>query len=133
MFCRSSTASREALIDQSNVADLRTVHESISEASFNTPIGIPDPSSVKIIKYSDNAVTIEVNADAAGIVVLHDLFYPGWEVRVDGELRRLLKANILFRGVEIPAGRHRIDFDFRPLSFANLSAAVSNVLHRANE
>lgn len=123
--------SHEALIDQASVANLKEVGERVSDASFNAPVEAPDSSTVEISKYSDNAVTIDVNADKAGIVVLHDLFYPGWEARVDGEPRPILKANILFRGVEVPPGRHRIEFDFRPLSFANLSAAVSRVLHRS--
>ncbi|VFU07780.1 conserved membrane protein of unknown function [Methylocella tundrae] len=124
----------EALIDQANLDDLRQVRDRVSDASFNAPpVATPDPSRVEITNYSDNAVTLDVDADKAGIVVLHDLFYPGWEVRVDGKPQPMLKANILFRGVEVPAGRHSIEFAFRPLSFANLSAAFSTILHKTEE
>ena len=50
------------------------------------------------------SVEIDVDTPKTGIVVLHDLFYPGWEVRVDGHQEPVLRANILFRGVEVPAG-----------------------------
>ncbi len=121
---------REALIDQSSLADLKQVHDRVTNeiappASAAEPV---DPSHVEIVQYSDNAVTLDVDAKNAGIVVLHDLYYPGWEVRVDGVLQPMLKANLLFRGVETPAGRHRIEFAFHPLSFANLSAALATVL-----
>lgn len=85
---------------------------------------------LEIIHYGMNHVAIDVESDRAGIVVLHDLYYPGWQVRVDGGRKPLLHANILFRGVEVMPGRHRVEFSFHPLSFENLAAAFSNVLHR---
>jgi Bacterial membrane protein YfhO len=86
-----------------------------------------------IVNYTDNRVEIDVDAPRAGIVVLHDLFYPGWEVRVDGHEQPVLRANILFRGAEVPAGHHHIVFSFRPLSLTNLTAAAYSVLHRQEE
>ncbi len=132
---------REALIDQSSLADLKLVRDRVADESFNrsneninAPAAeAPDASHVEIVDYSDNAVSLDVDAKKAGIVVLHDLYYPGWEVRVDGVLQPMLKANLLFRGVETQAGRHRIEFVFRPLSLANLSAALATVLNRTDE
>ncbi len=127
---------REALIDQSSLADLKEVRDRVANESFNAPAPVAeavDPSHVEIVQYSDNAVMLDVDAKNAGIVVLHDLYYPGWEVRVDGVLQPMLKANLLFRGVETPAGRHRIEFAFHPLSFANLSAALATVLSRTDD
>ena len=124
---------REALIDQSSLADLRLVHESVANEILNAPAPEANTSHVEIVDYSDNAVTLDVDAKRPGIVVLHDLFYPGWEARVDGVLQPMLKANLLFRGVETRAGRHRIEFAFHPLSVANLSAALATVLTRTDD
>jgi hypothetical protein len=141
----------EVLIDQSSMADLHAGpyvpnanQERVQTASLSAVQGFGqagrramrearDPSYAAIVKYSDNSVEIDVDAPKAGIVVLHDLFYPGWEARVDGHEKPVLRANILFRGVEIAAGHHHIVFSFHPLSFANLSAAASTVLHRQEE
>jgi uncharacterized membrane protein YfhO len=93
----------------------------------------PPRSRVAITRYEDSLVEIDVASERDGVVVLHDLFYPGWEVRVDGRPQPVLHANLLFRGVEVTAGRHRIEFSFHPLSLANLAAAASGVLHKNDE
>jgi hypothetical protein len=49
---------------------------------------------------------------------------------VDGERRPILRANLLFRGVEVSPGRHRIAFEFRPLSIDNLSAATADLMSK---
>ena len=78
-------------------------------------------------EYGRNAVTLEVETDRDSVLVLHDIFYPGWEAYVDGQRRPILRANLLFRGVEVSPGRHRIEFRFRPLSIDNLSSAAADL------
>jgi hypothetical protein len=148
---------KEVLIDNASVADLRggpyaqgpprRIHTaSLSEvkgvtqkarqaaASPGSPdLKEPEQPSAVIADYTNNAVEINVTAPQPGIAVLHDLFYPGWEVYVDEVKEPVLRANILFRGVEVPAGRHKVRFVFRPLSVSNLAAALSNVMHQAEE
>ena len=49
-------------------------------------------------------------------------------VEVDGERRPVLRADLLFRGVETPPGEHRITFTYRPFSRENLVAAAREAL-----
>jgi hypothetical protein len=87
--------------------------------------GRPTPGRVAIADYRLNSVRLVAETEVASILVLHDLDYPGWEVTVNGERRPLLRANVLFRGVELTPGRHEIVFRFRPFSLENLSAALA--------
>jgi hypothetical protein len=142
---------REVLIDKASMADLhadsylqsaggqRAQAASLSQAqrinespSLAPDGGLPEPH-VSIVKYENTLVEIDIDAPRAGIAVLHDLFYPGWEAFVDGKSQKILRANILFRGVEVPAGHHKVTFSFRPLSLTNLEAAAASILHRAEE
>jgi hypothetical protein len=112
----------EALLDEESVPLLARQYPAESDD------GRPHVGSARIASYHRNSVAVEVETERAGILVLHDIYYPGWEVTVDGERRPLLRANLLFRGVEVGPGRHRVEFRFRPLSFDNLLAAASNLV-----
>jgi hypothetical protein len=114
---------REALVDQDTAGQLGPGLTAADTAG-------PTNASVTIASYTNNKVRLDVSGDRDGLLVLHDLYYPGWEARVDGVRVPVVKANILFRGVEVPAGSHIVEFTFRPFSPRNLLAAASGLLHR---
>src|SRR5207253_2135464 len=114
-----------ALVDETSMGDLQGSYPQSSD-----DVG---ESKVKITSYSENRVTMDVDSARPGVAVLHDLYYPGWEARVDGEARPVLHTNILFRGVEVPAGHHVVSFEFHPLSLANLTVAAKGLLRRPEE
>lgn len=116
----------EALIDEGSLDQLRGTYTRDAEE----PVLPPKPANnqVRIVDYNPNSVTLDVTSTNGGVLVLHDIFYPGWEVTVDGQPRPVLRANLLFRGVEVPLGRHRVEFRFRPLSIDNLVAAASDLV-----
>ncbi|MDD5747509.1 MAG: YfhO family protein [Actinomycetota bacterium] len=70
--------------------------------------------TAKIKKYGAREVTIEVKTKGGGFLVLSDSFYPGWEARVDGKPKKILRANYAFRAVEVPDGRHTVVFSYTP-------------------
>ncbi|MFA6053911.1 MAG: YfhO family protein [Thermodesulfovibrionales bacterium] len=71
---------------------------------------------VMIKKYASDEVAIEVESKG-GLLVLSDLYYPGWKVRVNGKEERMIKAFGLLRGVMVESGRSEVLFYYRPISF----------------
>ena len=61
-----------------------------------------------------------------GVLVLTDAFHPGWKVFVDGKEQTIRRANYLFRAVELPAGNHRVEFVYDPISF-KLGLVISSL------
>jgi hypothetical protein len=59
---------------------------------------------------------IRLSAAGPGYLLLTDAFYPGWTATVDGAPATILRANILFRAVWLPQGRHEIEFRYAPPS-----------------
>jgi hypothetical protein len=75
-------------------------------------------SGVRIRRYQNTEIVVEVEAAEAGFVVLNDVWHPWWGVNVDGVEAPILRANVLFRAVQVPAGRHVLTFAFSPISGA---------------
>jgi hypothetical protein len=74
------------------------------------------PPTVHIKSYEQANVVLHVAFASSGHVVLADSFYPGWTVQVNGASAEILKANVLGRGVSVPAGEHIIEFAYKPWS-----------------
>src|SRR5262249_3474134 len=77
------------------------------------PNGLPrgsqtgEPSGTeRIISYTNTEVTIETDSPSAALLVLTDVWHPWWRAEVDGARTEILKADVLFRAVAVPAGRH---------------------------
>jgi hypothetical protein len=118
----------EALIDNESMPLLQARYAPAQPAAMTAP-----KSKARIVSYRRNSVVIDVDSSRAGVLVLHDIYYPGWQASVNGERRPVLRANLLFRGVEVPAGRHRVEFHFRPMSLENLVAAASDLVESEDE
>jgi hypothetical protein len=76
------------------------------------------PGSARIAHYRNTDVLVEVEAPDGGILVLNDVWHPWWRASIDGKPTGILKANVLFRAVAVPPGRHRVRFTFHPFSGA---------------
>jgi hypothetical protein len=116
---RVNPAAETALID----------HDTAPSRNYAALLGNREGDHAQILSWRPDRVEVDVDALQPGVLVLHEAFYPGWVVEVDGEPARLLRANVLFRGVEVAEGKHRVTFRFQPFSLANLRDAALSLLH----
>jgi hypothetical protein len=81
----------------------------------------------RIVEELSDRVHLEVELSHEGYVVLADSHDPGWRATVDGHETPVLPANIAFRAVRVPPGRHRIEMAYRPrgVLVASLVSLVS--------
>ncbi len=75
-------------------------------------------------------IEIDARSEMGGMLALHAVYYPGWIAEIDGKPARVLRADVLFRGVEVPPGDHRVVFRYSPFSLENLSNALRVALNR---
>ncbi|TVR24574.1 MAG: hypothetical protein EA396_01200 [Anaerolineaceae bacterium] len=67
----------------------------------------------QVVAYDDTRVEIAVRArQERSYLVLTDSFYPGWSVTVNGESAEVLRADVAFRAVAIPAGDSVVVFTY---------------------
>jgi hypothetical protein len=71
----------------------------------------PD-SFARVVAYEPGRLVVETNADRDALLVVSEMFYPGWEARVDGRAERIRLTDYLLRGVAVPAGRHRVEMRY---------------------
>lgn len=60
---------------------------------------------------------LEVTATAAGQLVVTELLYPGWHVTIDEKPAAAVEVDGMYRGVDVPAGTHRVVWAYEPSSF----------------
>jgi membrane protein YfhO len=86
----------------------------------------PRGTAVGIAREELHRVELDATLTAPGLLVLADSYYPGWRAFVDDEEVAIRPVNHLFRGVPLPAGAHRVRFEYRPASF--LAGAALSLL-----
>jgi hypothetical protein len=74
------------------------------------------PGVARIVQYGQTRIDIEATSPDGGWVVLNDVWHPWWRAEIDGIPVPILEANVLFRAVEVPPGRHIVVMRFQPLA-----------------
>ena len=108
-------------------------HSAVVETDANFPLNLLAKSSELIEENTDETCQIVVDQpskveivatlQSPGLVVLSDLYYPGWQagVQSDGETvprrEKIWRTNRVMRGIMLPAGKHRIVYRYRPIYF----------------
>src|SRR5262249_46933866 len=77
-----------------------------------------------IVERGADRLVLDGEARGDGHVVVAEASQRGWRAAVDGAAAEVEPANLLFRSVAVPAGRHRVELRYRPAS-AGAGAALS--------
>ncbi|MBI3913417.1 MAG: YfhO family protein [Chloroflexi bacterium] len=124
-------ASHAAALDALRAPDFDPTREVVLEKPVNSEqlSVISEQSSVKIVGYGPNEILLETNSASTGILVLSEVWYPDWKydltpispspdvLQERGAGGEVLRANYLFRAIELPAGAWRVRLLYEPGSF----------------
>jgi hypothetical protein len=70
--------------------------------------------SVRTLRYGDRELELEVEASGRAFLATSETYFPGWRAWIDGRETDLVMTNAAFRGLAVPAGRHRVRMRFEP-------------------
>src|SRR5262249_19706884 len=73
--------------------------------------------TVKVTYPNPQCVELDAKLELPGIVVLADIYYPGWKLTIDGQPAKVYRVNQAMRGAAVPAGTHRLIYTYEPRSF----------------
>ncbi|MEC5166729.1 MFS family permease [Flavobacterium sp. PL11] len=98
-------------LDSKNIAIINT-----KEFNINNMVFVKDlATEIILASYKPNLLTYTSNNANAGLAVFSEMYYGnGWNAYIDGSKVDHLRVNYVLRGLEIPAGKHTVEFKFEP-------------------
>jgi len=85
------------------------------QAELKPRYALDSLASIKLISYKPNHLVYETSNKNDGLAVFSEIYYEkGWNAYIDGVLTPHFRTNYLLRGLEIPKGKHTVDFKFEP-------------------
>ena len=112
--------------DSKNVAIVNTKEFTIQNKNF-----VKDASAVITLEaYKPNHLTYTSTNANAGLALFSEMYYAkGWKAYVDGKETPIYRADYVLRAIEIPAGKHQLEFKFEPqvVQTGSLIALVSSI------
>lgn len=113
-----------AVVAQSNDEEFRAIKSMDPRAEVVLPKAPPLPlpgepssgSTATIVERRSDRIELRTLSTANGLLVLSEVFYPGWKAFVDGQPVEVLRANYLLRAVPVEKGSHRVDLVYDPPS-----------------
>ena len=114
------TADEELAVLQQAFAPQSLVIRQQEQQRLSLPsatLPIADASStIKLTSYEPNHLTYQSESATGGAVLFSEIYYPGWQLFVDGKEQPLARANYVFRTAVLPAGSHVVEMRFDPTS-----------------
>jgi len=95
---------------------------------FSRSAAVGMGGSARLLRYANTEVVVEVTAPGGGILLLNDVWHPWWRASVDGADTEIMKADVIFRAVVVPRGRHVVRFSFHPFAGA-FAEAIDKLTH----
>ena len=121
MALNSLDVKHKAVFDKSKFVNLE-------ELNYKTD----SSATIKLTQYEPNHLTYSSVNSNPGIAVFSEMYYPhGWNAYIDGKLKEHFEVNYVLRAMEIPAGKHKIEFKFEPTLIqvgGNITMASSIIL-----
>lgn len=71
---------------------------------------------VKITGKGAGWLSLDVETDRDGLLVISEQAYPGWRAWLDGREVSLVRADVILQALVVPAGQHHVEVRFDPLS-----------------
>jgi hypothetical protein len=122
-FVKSWTKVNSPTEELKMVRHIDTRLEAVIDGSKFTVKTIPDGPGqpfdslgrITFLSMTPPHLRYESQSSSAGLAVFSEIYYPkGWHVTIDGNEVPLLRADFVLRAVEVPAGKHIIEFNFEP-------------------
>ena len=103
-------------LDTLNTKTTALIESDLISDDLKMQYPLDSTATIKLTLYKANELIYESNTAQNQFAVFSEMYYKnGWNVYVDGKLTPHFRVNYVLRGMEIPAGIHKIEFKFEPV------------------
>jgi hypothetical protein len=105
------------VLNDLNTKEVAVRRKEKDEKNFelSLPFKLDTLATIKLTSYKPNHLKYTSNNKSEGFAVFSEMYYKnGWIATIDGKEEPILKVNYALRGLNIPAGNHKIEFKFEP-------------------
>ncbi|MBT3255149.1 MAG: YfhO family protein [Deltaproteobacteria bacterium] len=103
------TGGKEGLIAKIDNVNVREAHSDKNQAG--------NDFRYEFVQYSGNRLALNFHMPQGGMLVLSEIYYPGWKAFLDGKEKEIYKTNYLFKSIYAPEGNHHLELVFEPANF----------------
>lgn len=92
---------------------------------------VDSTAKIQLIDNQNDLIFYTAKTNAKQLAVFSEIYYrDGWKAYIDDQESPILKVNYVLRGLVVPAGDHKIRFEFKPASVtrAKQIAGVASIL-----
>lgn len=80
--------------------------------------GADSTASIKLVYNDNDIIEYQSTSKNTEFAVFSEVYYDaGWVATIDGKEAPIIRTNYVLRGLQVPAGNHRIVFEFKPASY----------------
>lgn len=93
----------------------KAVYNSDAYKNLQKNYKVDSLASIKLVSYKPNYLKYQSNNTNKGFVVFSEIYYGnGWKTFLDGKETTHMRVNYTLRGMEVPSGKHTVEFKFDP-------------------
>ena len=79
---------------------------------------IDSKSTISLTDYQPNDLKYNYSSEKEQTVIFSEIYYDkGWNAYIDGKNAPYFRADYVLRGMNVPAGKHTIEFKFEPVAY----------------
>jgi uncharacterized membrane protein YfhO len=102
-------------LDNLDTKKVVVINYLINDFKGSESISKDSTASIQLKSYKPNHLIYSSENSKSGFGVFSENYYKnGWKATIDGKDAKIYQVNYVLRGLEIPAGKHTIEFKFEP-------------------
>jgi hypothetical protein len=135
---RISFVAKYVVVDTSKMLDAIAS----GKYDYRTTVALEKEPAIKIVnqeqslsalvtkweKYTPNYRKVNVKVHQDGFLRISEVFYPGWDITVDGKHTEIYKADLAWMAVGITKGEHTVEMVPHSRSFGKIAAVSFGIL-----